>query len=411
MQAAGVPLVFSNGSNGLTAAQRLALAQIWAVLPQARLVGGVVRDLLVGCPVADVDMATPEPPEQVQAQLEAAGIKVVPTGLAHGTVTAVIAAAPYEITTLRQDTETDGRHATVSWTQDWQEDAARRDFTINAMSRDKDGILYDYFGGQADLAAGRVRFVGQAALRIEEDALRILRFFRFQGRYGHGQPDPEALAAIGQKTDLLKKLSVERVWSELQRLLVGPQAVQQVGLMAQLGVLAAIMPQGVCLEFFTTLVALGAPANAVLRLAALISGQPAVVARHLKLSRVEEGQLKALLAATSLRPDLTEADLRRLLSDTPKQVLEGQSWLAQARAVQAQPHAKAALEQAFGQLRRQLAVLPVPVFAVAGKDLLAAGVQPGPHMGQVLAKLRHWWQENGCQPTRAECLAQLPFLL
>ncbi|MDN6042422.1 MAG: CCA tRNA nucleotidyltransferase, partial [Acetobacter sp.] len=267
-----IPLALNAGSVGLAPAQRKALAHIWAVLPHARLVGGVVRDLLAGRSVADVDIATPEPPEHVQAALEAAGIKVVPTGLAHGTVTAVIESAPYEITTLRQDTETDGRHAVVSWTQDWQQDAARRDFTINAMSRDKEGVLFDYFGGQADLQAGHVRFVGQAAQRIEEDALRILRFFRFQGRYGHGQPDVQAVTAIEQRTDLLKKLSVERVWSELQRLLVGPQAAQQVLLMARLGVLAAVFAQGVRVEHFAALVAVGAPPEPVLRLAGLIDG-------------------------------------------------------------------------------------------------------------------------------------------
>lgn len=175
--------------------------------------GGVVRDLMMGRSVADVDLATPEPPEQVLATLKQAGIKAIPTGLAHGTVTAVIESAPYEITTLRRDVETDGRHAVVVWTADWREDAARRDFTMNAMSRGRDGVLHDYFGGQQDLAQGLVRFVGNAATRIAEDALRILRFFRFQARYGRGQPDAEAIEAVTAQAGLLRGLSVERIWS------------------------------------------------------------------------------------------------------------------------------------------------------------------------------------------------------
>ncbi len=170
--------------------------RLFAILPTARLVGGCVRDTLAGRPVADIDLATPLPPEDAAQTLTAAGIRVIPTGLAHGTVTALIDGRPYEITTLRRDLVTDGRHAEVAWTGDWREDAARRDFTMNAMSLAPDGTLHDYFGGAADLAAGRVRFVGDAATRVAEDYLRILRFFRFQARYGTGDPDPAAMAAV-----------------------------------------------------------------------------------------------------------------------------------------------------------------------------------------------------------------------
>lgn len=171
---------------GLSDRQRALLHVLWRILPQARLVGGVVRDLLVGRRVADIDMAVPLAPEQVMERLRAAGVVAVPTGLAHGTVTAVVDGLPCEITTLRRDLLTDGRHAVVAWTDDWQQDAARRDFTFNALFLDQVGRLYDWFGGQADLRAGCVRFVGDAQSRIEEDALRILRFFRFQARYGKG---------------------------------------------------------------------------------------------------------------------------------------------------------------------------------------------------------------------------------
>ena len=171
------------------------LGRILTALPRARVVGGAVRDAIAGRGVADIDLATPAPPEVTSAALEAAGFRVIPTGLAHGTVTAVRDGRPFEITTLRRDVATDGRHAEVAWTDDWREDAARRDFTINAMSLDRAGTVHDYFGGQEDLAAGIVRFVGEPGRRIAEDYLRILRFFRFLARYGRGARDTAALEA------------------------------------------------------------------------------------------------------------------------------------------------------------------------------------------------------------------------
>ncbi|MFT8365381.1 MAG: CCA tRNA nucleotidyltransferase, partial [Gluconobacter cerinus] len=180
---------------------RSGLDVLWRLLPEARLVGGSVRDLLRGVSVHDLDMATPEPPEIVQDILKANGVRVIPTGLSHGTVTAVIRGVPYEITTLRCDEQTDGRHAVVAWTESWEEDAARRDFTINAMSLDRHDGLHDYFQGSQDLEAYHVRFVGNPARRIEEDALRALRFFRFDARYGRGTPAPEACTAVAARLD------------------------------------------------------------------------------------------------------------------------------------------------------------------------------------------------------------------
>ena len=187
----------------------------------ARFVGGCVRDGLLGLDQAgrDLDLATPEPPEQVIALLEAAGLQAIPTGLAHGTVTAVADARRFEITTLRRDVATDGRHASVAFTDDFEADAARRDFTINAMSCDRDGRLFDYFGGRADLAAGRVRFVGPAAARIAEDYLRILRFFRFLAHYGRLPADAEALPACAAAAPAIARLSGERVQAEMRKLL------------------------------------------------------------------------------------------------------------------------------------------------------------------------------------------------
>ncbi|KXV62268.1 poly(A) polymerase [Acetobacter orleanensis] len=401
----------------MTSQQTEALGLIWQVLPQARLVGGVVRDLLKGRPVADIDLATPEPPEQVLATLKKAGIKAIPTGLAHGTVTAVIESAPYEITTLRQDVETDGRHAVVAWTADWREDAARRDFTINAMSRGRDGVLHDYFGGQNDLAQGRVRFVGEAATRIEEDALRILRFFRFQARYGSHQPDAEAMQAITTHTGLLRGLSVDRIWSELKRILTGPAVPEVLGLMERTGVLTALFPEWAIHSLtkidalnrlvmararLTRMVEAGAPADAVLRLAALVPDEAGALAQRLKLSNAEVAFLKAVTGEPVPQPGMTEADLRRLLARDSPEVLLGRTWLRQADA-----SGGGAAQAEWLALRARLSAMTPPVFPLAGRDVLAAGYPPGPEVGAMLEQVRTWWLAEGCTPAREACLARL----
>ncbi|MFS8366131.1 CCA tRNA nucleotidyltransferase [Acetobacter oryzifermentans] len=379
----------------LAPARLHALEQIWAVLPEARLVGGVVRDLMVGRAIADVDLAVPQPPEEVMQGLKAQGITVVPTGLAHGTVTAVIDSAPYEITTLRRDVETDGRHAVVCWTDNWQEDAARRDFTINAMSCDSTGAVHDYFGGQQDLAEGTVRFVGDATLRIQEDALRILRFFRFWGRYGQGRADAQAMQAITAQAALLNGLSVERVWSELKRILAGPKAQDVVYLMQQAGILPVLLPEGANVPLFARLMAFNPPADALLRLAALVPNKSADMARRLKFSRAEAAHLKAMQAEPVPLPKMSDAQLRHLLADTPPDILAARSWLYQAR-----------YSDVLGEeLRQRLAQLEIPVFPIAGRDLLEAGCQPGPHVGQVLKDVRNWWQQGGCSADKQACLA------
>ncbi len=208
------------------------LGRVWDALPEARVVGGAVRDALADRAVMDIDLATPRAPVHVMLALKRAGVKVVPTGLTHGTVTAAVDGRGFEITTLRRDLETDGRHAVVAFTEDWRLDAARRDFTINAMSMARDGSVFDYFNGTADLENGRVRFVGDPATRIAEDYLRILRFFRFYARYGRVPPDAATLDALRAGIPGLARLSVERVWMELRRILGAPDPVEAVGLMA-----------------------------------------------------------------------------------------------------------------------------------------------------------------------------------
>lgn len=376
------------------------LETIWTVLPAARLVGGVVRDLLADRPVADLDLATPEPPEIVLQRLRGQGIKVLPTGIAHGTVTAMLGGQPFEITTLRRDVETDGRHAVVAWTDDWREDAARRDFTINAMSLGRDGILHDYFGGAADLAGRQVRFVGQARARIEEDALRILRFFRFQARYGGGEPDPEAVRAIGQTVQMLGRLSAERIWSELRRLLQDPDPVASMRLMHRLEVLAAILPEGGDVERLAALVRLHAPADPVLRLAAVARGPARIVARALKLSNLDAERLAALRTGPRPEPSLDDDGLRRLLADDAPDLLADRGWLAEI-----EPGADA--PGAWNVLRSRLLAMPRPVFPLGGRDAVASGLPAGPAVGEALRRVRAWWWEAGCRASHDACLSRL----
>jgi poly(A) polymerase len=372
-----------------------ALAAVLDALPAARLVGGSVRDVLAGREVADFDLATPDTPEQVVASLRAAGLKAAPTGIAHGTVTAIAAHRGFEVTTLRRDVETDGRHAVVAWTDDWREDAARRDFTINAMSMTRQGEVFDYFGGIADLHAGRVRFVGDAATRIAEDRLRALRFFRFHARYGTGVPDAEALAAIRDAAPDLNLLSAERVWSELKRILAAPDPRGAVALMAEAGVLAALLPEGADPARLAALVERGAPADPLLRLAALARGDAATLAQRLKLSNTERAQLCGLREAPLAEPGLDADGCRRLLADWPASALEGRAWL------------EGGAGEEWHALREALQAMPRPVFPLEGRDALALGMAPGPAVGEALRAVRAWWMDGGCTADAASCRARL----
>jgi len=383
-----------------------ATAKVLAALPGRRAVGGAVRDALAGLPVADVDVAAPFPPEEIMARLLAAGCKVFETGLAHGTVTAVWDHQPIEVTALRRDVLTDGRHAEVAWTTDWREDAARRDFTINAMSLGADGVLHDYFGGREDLAYGVVRFVGDPETRLAEDYLRLLRFFRFHARYGKGAPDAAALHAIRAAIPGLERLSVERIWMEIKRILMVAEPVSALRLMAELGVLPVILPEVAApnIECVARLVALGAPAEPLLRLAGLGGATPGLAAR-LKFSMAETRALRFLQEAATPGAAVDAAELRRWRARHDAVALEIQEaalWLADAQdgaaplraALRATLHAKAA-----------------PVFPLQGRDLLAAGVSPGPALGALLAKVEAFWIAGGCAADHAACLAEAKRLM
>jgi len=406
---------------------------VLAALPGARAVGGCVRDALAGREPADIDVAAPFAPSDIVIRLRAAGLKVFETGLAHGTVTAVKQHLPVEVTALRRDVLTDGRHAVVEWTTDWREDAARRDFTINAMSLTADGELFDYFGGRADLAAGLVRFVGDADTRLAEDYLRALRFFRFQARYGHGAPDPAAVAAIRRAVPGLARLSAERVWMELKRILAVPDPVAALALMAETGVLGAVLPEARPPGLVPRLVAIGAPAEPLLRLTGLLTGNGSAatagaarqLAARLRFSSGETALLNALVGGFEgegpnpfrVAPGLAGPDLRRLLAQADRYwrgvdataLLLARSWLAQALPPEdwAVPRAWSGETTAWEALRERIAAEPMPAFPLAGRDALALGLPPGPAVGSLLEELRHWWIARGCGDDRAACLAEL----
>jgi poly(A) polymerase/tRNA nucleotidyltransferase (CCA-adding enzyme) len=369
-----------------------ALGEVLAVLPGARLVGGCVRDAVLGITAADIDIATPMPPEEVSAALRRAGLKAVPTGIAHGTITAVARHRGFEVTTLRRDVRTDGRHAEVAWTDDWQADAARRDFTINAMSMTRDGEVFDYFAGLEDLRAGIVRFVGDPATRIAEDYLRVLRFFRFHARFGRGAPDPAALAAIEAAAGRLGLLSAERVWSELKRILAAPRPEAAIDLMDRLGVLRAVLPEAAA----PLALPAAAPADPLLRLAAILRGDAAALPDRLRLSGEERARLDLLRAGPAPRPEIDDDGLRRILADTPApEALIGRTWLAGGEGPD------------WDRLRTRLAATEVPVFPLEGRDALALGMLPGPAVGRLLRDLRAWWMDGGCRADAAACRAEL----
>ncbi|NNM56418.1 MAG: CCA tRNA nucleotidyltransferase [Acidocella sp.] len=369
------------------------MAALWDALPQARMVGGAVRDMLAGRAVADVDFAVPLSPQEVMARVRAAGLKAVPTGLAHGTVTVVACGRGFEVTSLRRDVATDGRHAVVEFTDDWEMDASRRDFTINAMSATRDGAVFDYFGGRVDLAAGRVRFVGEAGRRIAEDYLRILRFFRFFARYGRGVPDAQAVAAIVALREGVRSLSAERVWSEVKQILRAEDPRAVVALMRETGVLDLVLPQADEARL-AGMVARGAPVDELLRVAALLRGDAGLFAQRWRLSGAEQVRLAALMAPNALAPDADDAALRRALVEAPGEILIGRSWLEQDD------------RPGWGELRARIAAMARPVFPVQGRDVVALGVPPGPSVGRVLDAVRRWWLAGGCVADARACLGR-----
>ena len=404
----------SGGANDPFPVPSLA-ARIFAITIAAghetRIVGGAVRDWLVGREIGDIDMAVAAPIDRVAALLRDHGLKVIDTGLDHGTVTVVAADQHLELTQTRVDLETDGRRAVVAFSDDWAEDAARRDFTINALYVDATGRLEDPLGGLSDLDAGILRFVGDAMQRVEEDALRMLRYCRFLPYFGRAGTDDEALAALAAKAGLAANLSGERVAAELQRMLAGPGAGQALALMQETGLAVAALGVPLDAAALTPEIDLAVEMAAyadhpawLVRLAVITRpGDAAGLAVRLRLSR-RHGHLLAMLDR-----DTPAADVTSLTGDSWRRAAW---WLhragmspASAFVVAGARH-RCAIDMA--RLERIAAWQP-PAFPLAGADLLSQGVDSGPPLGDMLRAAEQHWVEQDFAPTRAELLTLLGF--
>lgn len=371
---------------------------------ETRFVGGCVRDGLLGRPIRDIDIATDLEPREVMARAGQAGIKAVPTGIAHGTVTLVAKGVPFEVTTLRRDVETDGRRAVVAFTRDWREDALRRDFTMNALSMDRSGTVHDFFGGVEDARAGRVRYVGDPEERIREDVLRILRFFRFHAHYGTEEPDEEGYAACVKLAHLLPALSGERIRQELLRLLEAPDPVPALDMMSVAGIWPEIGITSVDTAALAAFIALQpARTDPVPRLAALLPDEldAGPVAVRLRLSGREGTLLRSVRDLSRVGPPDPQAVSAFLYKNgAERSLLAGH--LAMARGDEADGW-RAVVAAAQGWVPQ--------VFPLRGRDLLDAGMEPGSLVGAVLERTEIWWIEEGFRPGRDECLDHAKALL
>lgn len=366
----------------------------------ARFVGGCVRDTVLQRPMenVDIDLAVDKPPETVMRALASAKLKVVPTGLKHGTVTAIVAGKPFELTTLRRDVETDGRRAVVAFTDDWLEDANRRDFTFNALYADRDGTLYDPFDGRSDLVAGRVRFIGEADTRIAEDRLRVLRFFRFHAWYGRPPFDGPSFEACRRNGGVLGGLSGERVAKELLRLLEAPAPADALQAMAEAGALDHWLPEYAGVMRLKGLIAREDAPDPLRRLAAILpSGADATsIGKRLKLSTQQALRLEVMLASTPVID----------VAGGPK------AWRAGIYDLGSNLYADRLLLalEAPGDWRPALTLArdwTAPELPVSGGDALKLGLKPGPRVGALIEAVERWWIHGDFSADRAACLAEL----
>ena len=388
----------------MTAATRIAdaeflrrpgVARIMALLSnqgeEARVVGGAVRNHLLGLPIADIDLCTTALPDVVMSRAMDAGLNAVPTGYEHGTVTIIVAGVAHEVTSLRKDIATDGRRAKVKFGRSFEDDALRRDFTINALSVDRDGQVFDYAGGLEDIAARRIRFIGVADQRICEDYLRILRFFRFSAAYGTGSLDQDGMTAVLRNRAGLASLSRERVRQEMMKLLVAPLAGQILAIMDVSGLLGDVLGQNGDVPAFAAMVAqeqaAGLPADAVRRLGALGVRSLHDVARlrvGLRLTNREEAHLSAILPGLNGKSDEASLKVALYRLEMPSY---GDAVLMQAAA----NHDRSGRSAALSLPGRW----PVPKFLITGADVMASGVTRGPEVGRRLAEIEARWIAAG----------------
>lgn len=364
---------------------------------QSLFVGGCVRDAVLGEVAHDIDLATPLTPDETTAALKTAGFKVEPTGLSHGTVMAIKDGEAYEVTTLRKDISTDGRHAEVAFTDDFREDAARRDFTFNAMYMDKTGQVTDYFGGLEDLKNGRLRFVGEPATRLKEDWLRALRFIRFYGRFATRKPEAGTLSALKAAAPELTSLSAERITTEVFKTALTRYPAQAFYLMQDLGYWDALGLGGFSVAGFEKYInAFPASDDALaLMVAGLWQADPGVLIKttHLRLSNQQKKRVRALCPEniTRLDPDNVPYSCWLMSADNAVALWRLESVFGPNKAA-----AKAAFKKAEA--------IEVPPFPLGGEDLARLGYEKGPAMGAALKKTEAWWAESGF-PDKQKCLA------
>jgi poly(A) polymerase len=369
-----------------------ALRRVFAALAaaggEARVAGGAVRNTLLGEPVNDIDIATTLTPERIIAAGEKARLGVHPTGIAHGTITLVTGGKPFEVTTLRVDVETYGRKARVAFTDDWEADARRRDFTMNALYCSGDGKIYDPTKGYPDILRKRVRFVGEPAERIKEDYLRILRFFRFHARYGAGAPDAKGLAACIRYKSKLKELSGERIRQEIFKLLEAKRASDTIKLMAARNVLKVLFAPATEQSAFIRMAkidgAQGFAPDPLLRLI-LIAKTPLVLRERLRLTNAEMKRLETIMDHTSPHPSLRAKERRAVLYRFGAPLWRDMVRLGWARSTERLG------AKAWGALLAFADEWAIPRFPLSGRDLLARGFKSGPDLGQELSRLEDWW--------------------
>ncbi len=374
--------------------------------PQTLFVGGCVRNALLGKPVADIDLATIHTPPQVMERLQRAGIRHIPTGIDHGTVTALVEGRSFEVTTLRRDVETDGRRAVIAFTADWAEDAGRRDFTMNTLLADEQGHIYDPLGqGLADLRAGRVVFVGDPAARIAEDYLRILRFFRFHAFYGRGAPDPAALRACGESAPHMRRLSRERVTQEMMKILSADDPAPTLALMFSRNIAREFGGDGFDAAYVSEFCRLQRAFDEV-----------DVLARLAVLMDMDAGRIPALMM-------LSNAQLK-FIRTLASLVHEGVDPSARAVRSLVYRHGAPAVKQGlllsmtregdtdlYRALFRIADTFSPPKFPLTGQDVMDLGVKPGAELGQLLAAAEHWWHAQDFAPDRSACLRKLETLV
>lgn len=385
-----------------------------------RFVGGCVRDSLIGRPVSDIDAATPAAPDRVMELLQQAEIKAIPTGMAHGTVTAIINRQHFEITTLREDIACDGRHASVRYTDQWELDARRRDFTLNALYCDASGKVYDYTGGISDAKTGRIRFIGDAVARIREDGLRILRFFRFYATHGKGEPDAQALNACRYAAAMLTGLSGERIQQEMLKLLAAHDPQPAVRYMVSYRILRRISPvDALPNAIFARLIAIDHPLqrDPLLRLSLLLrrgdidrlalplpgwqkrrEQRISALTQRWKLSNKQQQQLRELCQELVVWPHEPKwLEKNAVMLKLPLVRLQQLGMLSHAEKRLAQPALRDALTYKE----------PLPTFPLSGRDVMAEGVPPGPEVGHILQYLEQRWLTENLQGDHAYWLEQL----